>query len=142
MEVIAAGWLSVADAARAFDYNIEYVRQLVRAGNVRAKRVARMIYVDRSSLAAYRRDKGTEQSRGALRSTQDVPIARATAAEVLRQSPYFKNLAIRQARNQAAITLLDRLCNGDADDRAEQKRVGAILEKAYLAERPHLKKPA
>jgi hypothetical protein len=140
VEVIAKSWLSVADAARLFEYNSEYVRQLVRAGHVRAKRVARMIYVERASLAAYRRTK----------VTQDVPRPAAkrlgkphmTTAEAVHSNAYFTNLAVRRVKNQSAIVLLDQLAHVDETTRAEQKRAGDLLERAYLAERPHLKPSA
>ena len=140
MEVIAKGWLSVADAARLFEYNNEYVRQLVRAGHVRAKRVARMIYVERASLAAYRRTKGTQVAHHA--APKRPGQSHMTTAEAVHSNSYFTDLAVRRAKNRSAIILLDQLANIDEAARAEQKRVGDILERAYLAERPHLKPSA
>ena len=46
-------WLSIAEAARQFNYHPEHVRELVRAGQVKARKVVSVWQVDQASLAAY-----------------------------------------------------------------------------------------
>jgi len=48
-----AKWLSIAEAARQFDYHPEHVRELVRVGRVKGRKIVSVWQVDEASLAAY-----------------------------------------------------------------------------------------
>ncbi len=48
-----AQWISVAEAAQISGYDADYIRKLIRAGRVKARKVITVWQVDRASLAAY-----------------------------------------------------------------------------------------
>ena len=50
-------WLTVQEAAELSGYHPDYVRQLIRAGKVSAKKFSIVWMVDRASLQSYIRDQ-------------------------------------------------------------------------------------
>lgn len=55
---MAQTWISVSDAARMSAYDADYIRKLIRAGKVKARKVVTVWQVDRASLAAYLKATG------------------------------------------------------------------------------------
>jgi len=50
-------WLTVNDAAKLSGYHPDYVRQLIRAGKVKAKKFSIVWMVDKDSLLRYIEDQ-------------------------------------------------------------------------------------
>lgn len=48
-----ADWISVTEAAREFAYHPESIRELIRDGKVKGRKIITVWQVDRKSLAAY-----------------------------------------------------------------------------------------
>lgn len=51
---MAETWITVQDAANLTGYNAEYIRWLIRGGQIRAKKFGIVWQVNRSSLLEYR----------------------------------------------------------------------------------------
>jgi excisionase family DNA binding protein len=51
-----ADWITVSQARELTGYNAEYLRQLIRAGEIKAQKFGTLWQVDRKSLLAYRRN--------------------------------------------------------------------------------------
>lgn len=51
-------WLTTKQAAKLIGYHPEYVRQLVKAGKIEAKKIGRDWLIEKSRLLAYRRKTG------------------------------------------------------------------------------------
>lgn len=59
-----ADWISVTEAMRASGYDADYLRKLIRAGKIKARKIITVWQVDRVSLAAYIRQ---QEKRGGKR---------------------------------------------------------------------------
>lgn len=62
-----ADWITSAEAARLSGYNPVYLRSLIRAGTVKARKFGIVWQIDRVSLLGYIRaaEKSTDKRRGA-----------------------------------------------------------------------------
>lgn len=62
---MAETWVSVSEAARMSGYDADYIRKLIRAGKVKARKVITVWQVDRASLSTYlKAAEKTGQKRG------------------------------------------------------------------------------
>lgn len=59
-----AEWISVTEAARLSGYRTDYLRALIRSGQIRAQKFATVWQVDRASLSDFLRKR---QAQGAKR---------------------------------------------------------------------------
>lgn len=48
-----AEWISVSEAARQYGYHPEHIRELVREGRVKGRKIITVWQVDRASLQGY-----------------------------------------------------------------------------------------
>ena len=48
-----AEWISVTEAARLGGYHPEHLRELIRSGRVKARKIVTVWQIDRASLQAY-----------------------------------------------------------------------------------------
>lgn len=48
-----AEWISVTEAAREFGYHADHLRELIREGKVKARKVVTVWQIERASLTAY-----------------------------------------------------------------------------------------
>ncbi len=63
---MAEAWVSVNEAAQEFNYHPEHLRELIRAGKIKARKFATVWQIDRASLTAYirqARKKGEKTGR-------------------------------------------------------------------------------
>jgi len=57
---MAETWISVNDAAREFNYHPDHLRELIRAGKIKARKFATVWQIDRVSLATYIRQQAKQ----------------------------------------------------------------------------------
>lgn len=64
-----AEWISVTEAAEITGYHAEYVRELIRLGHIKARKVVIVWQIDRASLLSYQEkaEKSGDRRRGAKR---------------------------------------------------------------------------
>jgi excisionase family DNA binding protein len=151
-------WLTVREAAAEFGYNQEYVRQLARDGAIEAQKLGSSLLINHGSLLDYRAGmSGQPSRRGAqARVTEPpprlqtisppgpapaapAPVAPAPAADPLAFPGLIDDDAL-QARNQAAILLLERLSAPTAEEANAQRETLTYLVKALDRERPDARK--
>ncbi len=64
---MADEWITTREASEISGYHVNYIRQLVRVGAIRAQKFGTILQVDRRSLLAYVRnaEKSEDKRRGA-----------------------------------------------------------------------------
>ena len=63
-------WLTLKEAATMANYNLDHLRELLREGKVKGRKVVTVWLVSKSSLTAYLRDQGERgEKRGRKRLT-------------------------------------------------------------------------
>jgi len=64
---MAEDWITTAEAARLSGYHPTYLRDLIRAGGIKAQKFGPIWQIDRASLLVYMRaaDKSADKRRGA-----------------------------------------------------------------------------
>jgi len=56
-------WITVQEAAEISGYSEEYLRRLIRKGDIKARKFGTIWQVDRSSLGAYLKEAGKSEDR-------------------------------------------------------------------------------
>jgi hypothetical protein len=137
MQVLADGWLTVSQASTSSGYNEEYIRQLVRRGQVACQRVSRMIYVSQHSLEQYKRDTGSAMT---TRPGQKRDAHKLGAQ--LTKDRYLTDSQVRQVRNDSVASFLDGLAHVSTEVARDQKATGEKLQRALRTNRLKLRNHA
>jgi len=153
-------WLTVREAAAEFGYNQEYVRQLARDGAIEAQKLGTSLLINHGSLLDYRAGMSGQPSRRGTQSRVTEPPPRlqtisparpqpvapppgapepAPLADPLAHPGQIDDEAL-QARNQAAILLLERLSAPSSDEATAQRETLTYLVKALDRERSDARK--
>ena len=130
-------WMTVKSAAVITGYNPEYIRQLVRAGQVAARKEGVVLRVDARSLSSYQTSRGASTRKGrALPNSTSNRNGSATGRKTggtdprLTSDPYLTDAAIRKHRNSVVIAHLDSLSSATPSEAKEQKETYQLLRKS------------
>lgn len=153
-------WLTVREAAAEFGYNQEYVRQLARDGAIEAQKLGTSLLINHGSLLDYRAGMSGQPSRRGTQARVTEPPPRlqtisptrpptvappsaapesAPVADPLAYPGLIDDEAL-QARNQAAILLLERLSAPTTEEATAQRETLTYLVKALDGERSDARK--
>ncbi len=133
-------WVSVKDAALLSGYNVEYLRQLVRAGTIAARRNAKRILVDKIEITQLRKKNGHAPARPAATRPDLLELYSGDAEAAAHATRYLTDPAERMRRNQAVIDHLDALSNVDAAGAAEQRASLKVIQRGIDESRASYRK--
>ena len=135
-------WMTIKSAAAITGYNPEYIRQLVRAGQVTARKEGVAIRVDPQSLDYYQSSRGVSTRRGrglpndkAHKNGSDTGKRAGGTDSRLTSDPYLTDAAIRKHRNNVVIAHLDSLSSATPLEVKEQKETYQLLRKVLNQDR-------
>jgi hypothetical protein len=133
-------WVTIKNAAVITGYNPEYIRQLVRAGQVAARKEGSLLRVDADALTQYKSTKSspTHRRSGELRGhipKNGIGTRERVADPRLTADPYLTDVSIRRHRNNVVIAHLDALSSASPVDKKEQKETYRILRRSINQDR-------
>ena len=136
------GWLTVKTIAAVTGYNPEYIRQLIRAGSVAARKVGARLFVNQESLVVYQSSRANTPKRANRAASVEIqangPIALRAANRAdprLVADPYLTDPAIRRQRNEAVIAHFDALSMSSPVEVKEQRATYLYLRKVVEEDR-------
>ena len=133
-------WVTIKNAAVITGYNPEYIRQLVRAGQVAARKEGSELRVDADSLTQYKSKKSSATRRYSSELRGRMPKngigggMKGTDPR-LTADPYLTDAAIRRHRYNVVIAHLDELSSASLADKKEQKETYQVLRQSLNQDR-------
>ena len=135
-------WVTIKNAAVITGYNPEYIRQLVRAGQIAARKEGVALKIDSESLAYYKSSKSNSiQKQSVVLKSQTQKNGLGTnhkakgADPRLTSDPYLTDMAIRRHRNNVVIAHLDGLSSVLPLEVKEQKATYQFLRRSLDQDR-------
>ena len=135
-------WMTIKSAAASTGYNPEYIRQLVRAGQVAARKEGVAIRIDPASLDYYQLSRRDSTRRGgALRNDKARKNRSGVTQKIgetdprLTSDPYLTDAVVRKHRNSVVIAHLDSLRSATPAEAKEQKETYQFLRKSLDQDR-------